>query len=178
MKIKNANMRLLEDAAKRGAPEACRWPKRKERTMRFALIMLVVLSTLTTGCTTGSNYYNAQAQNLRYAYESGQITANDYYARMNELQMLAQQDQARRQQAAYNMQQGLQRQQQLNLQQQQAMMQTINSFQPQTLNTTRSAPANNSWDLQYNTMNNSWQYAPPNSRPRYNPMEDTWQMAP
>lgn len=145
--------------------------------MKIWLVALFAVSTLLTGCTTGNNYYNVQAQNLRYAYESGQITANDYYSRMNELQMLAQQDQARRQQAAYNFQQGLQRQQQLNLQQQQAMMQTINSFQPQTI-TPRQQPANNSWDLQYNTMSGSWQYAPPNSKPRYNTMEDRWEMAP
>jgi hypothetical protein len=142
-----------------------------------SIIALLSLVALSTGCVTTQQaqrptYWEIQAQNLRQAYDSGQITTNDYYARMNELQALAQQDKARQQQATMAfIQQQNQIQQQQQMQQQRRTQQQQNYFNNTQI-------TNPNWNLQYNPMQGNWQYAPPGSSPKYNPMENKWELAP
>lgn len=161
--------------------------------MKSTLACGTVLALLACGCITTqqaqrASYWQIQARNLRTAYESGQITANEYFARSNELQMLAQQDKARQQQATLSalgifQQQNQFRQQQRSQQQMQMlqnMQRSVNSrpIRPPLLPTpsTPSKPAE--WRLQNNYMKGTWQYAPEGSSPKYNWMEDEWQLAP
>ena len=59
------------------------------------LSALLLIMAICSGCVT---LYQRQVNELRQSYEAGLISANDYYARLNELRMMEQQ----RSQAFYN----------------------------------------------------------------------------
>jgi hypothetical protein len=58
--------------------------------MKTILFLIVLLAFL--GC---ASPYQKQAQELRRAYLNGELSANDYFLRLNELQALDQQRRAR-----------------------------------------------------------------------------------